>query len=410
MYLRYIVTSLCMLFLFGWLPIDAQEAEEPPALAVILKLNGSFAFIRHGWTRAQPLPVGTYVALREDFVIAGNDNDLVILCPDMTIKAFRPVLSMDIIDCNTEPAYEIIHNQNTLILNVPRGEVQSPEVPYLVSPRSTLLRSPEVELVWNHPSNATKYTIEVHGNKEIVLPSMDLSVADVVHENVARYTLPFELEPDVWYTVKICRWTANGSSACTSDQDWASSDSPAFMYRPDAESLARLDMLVNQLGNNTPESYFAQAIVLSQPVTVQNRSQSVGYYYESILLLESLIRDHQSSMLAQSPVTYYQLGEFYRRIGLLITAQEYFNRAERLAEQNTEIAGLATLGKAMTATGEGATVLYDQTLTIYSTFLDDSTFLDFFHETCQSIGELCLELENCSIKDVDCNTWYLESP
>lgn len=387
----------------------AQDSEAVSPAIVILDVEGKIDYIRPTWIGTQPLLFGTLLNT-QDFIFPNNAS-LVVMCPDGRAQRFvaTELLPNDILSCNVNPADYIIGNPGMRRLAIQRGGRQDSTIPYLIAPRATVVRTPQVELVWNHLSDAVSYTVTVRENTAIIWTSGELASTNIVADDIARIMLPLALNIDIPYTVEICVLLNNTERGCTTDAGWAAGVDVAFYYHPNSLIDQRIADLIADIGDNTPASLYARAVLLTQPVAeLSTPDQPIAYYNEAIVLLEQLIADFPDSSLATSPELYNQLGELYRSINLPQSAATAFDRAVELAQRNTESYALAAHGQAITTRSQNPAALYNVAVDAYSAFLTKDAFLDVFGGLCRAIGETCLDLSYCQADQDFCIAQLLD--
>jgi len=145
-----------------------------------------------------------------------------------------------VINCPPSASPLIVGAGDTKRLNI-RPRAQDPTVPYLLSPRATVIRKPEVELVWNAVPNVQSYTSPCAAVATVgrVVTSTRLKLFRVI----GKYSTGKASTKKIAYTVEICVVFNNTSKHCTTDADWSAGDNLAFYYVP----TPLLDKAVEQL-------------------------------------------------------------------------------------------------------------------------------------------------------------------
>lgn len=394
-----IVTGLIVLMSLSMSMVTGQTEPEPAV--TILSVNGEIEFIRVDWRDVQPLLPGTDVRVND--LIFPDEATLTVMCPDGRPRQFGAdeLFNNDVIQCPSETDEYVVGATGLQRINVQRGGRQDASIPYLIAPRSTAVRTPSVDLVWNHVSDASDYELTVRSDASVVWESGTLDAETVVMDNQAQVALPLELIPDVPYTVEICVTLANGQSGCTTDPGWSTGDSLAFFYHPETIISDREQSLMQVTGDDAPTALFARAILLSQPIPALSEDDDpVAYYQEAIDLIEELVNDYPEASLSQSPHLWLKLGELYLRVALPRNAASAFEQAIALAPPQTEVFARANYGQALTGQTDDTVELYNQALTSYAAFLQDDAFQDVFRLLCRNMGEICLDLDLCE-DDID---------
>jgi hypothetical protein len=386
-------------------PVAAQEVDIARApTMVVLDVEGQIDFARAGWALVQPLQAGTLVHVK-DFVYSDGDAVVLVMCPDGSTREFlsSELLPVDVLDCHSDPSNAIIGDPGSQRLLIQRGGRQDPTIPYLIAPRATVVRSEQVTLRWNAVPAVDHYTVTVRGSGD-TWQSADLDPADVVQGDEATLELPIVLQPDVPYTVEICVLFDDMRQGCTSDPGWSSGD-VAFYYKETPVLDAAETRLIRGLGEETPESLYARAVLFSQPVFEIAPDLPVGAYQDAVELLTRLLRAYPDSALASSPELYNLLGELYRRMALPINAARAYEQAAALATPHTEAAATAALGRAMTTPAGDEVALYSEALEHYAAFMNHAAFDEQFASICKQAGGLCLQLPQCTERLRECAVW-----
>jgi hypothetical protein len=388
------------------MPLVAQS-EVIPGI-VVLQMEGTIRYSRAGWKTQLALTPGTVIHTN-DLVFPQNAS-LLVLCPNAQKYQFLPseLLPNDTLRC---PSSDVVIQGETGLkrARIQRGGQQNPAVPYLIAPRGTVLRQPRTTLIWNNPTGVEHYEVTVFQGLKTVWKSDQLPAPQ---SETASVNLPVELKPDLPYSVEICAVFTNLNRGCTTDPGWATTGNVAFYYHADAELEAKLNKIIAALGEATPEALYAQAILLSQPIaSLSTADLSLAYTQEAIALLEQLLTEHGNSSLAQPAQIHVQLGTLYRAISLSSDAARHFQTALERTQSGTESAALAATGLASTTPKTSEAVpLYDAALDHYAAFMDEATFINQFSQLCSQIGDVCLDLEHCSLGEADCRKWFRNRP
>jgi hypothetical protein len=151
--------------------------------------------------------------------------------------------------------------------------------------------------------------------------------------------------------------------------------------------------IIAQLGEDTPESLYARAVLLSQGMVTNTTGDPLGLNGEAIDLLTRLLDDHPDSALAQSAQVHYLLGTVNREIELPLSAALAYLMADSLAETCTEVAALAAYGLAGTDPNTSNAIgHYTNSLEHYACLLDDEQFEVQYQTICDNIGDVCADL------------------
>ena len=402
--MRFVLLVIVIILSLLVVPPAGAQVAAPPAI-VTLKVQG-IDYARQGWTNRQPLLAGTLVT-RTDVIFPQRSASLLVMCPDGNLHEFlqSELIANTVLNCPVNASAYIVGDSGVKRLNVSRGGRQDPTIPYLISPRATLVRQPQIVLRWNAVPNVDTYTVTVRGGSDS-WTSPNLPPEKVVQGDVAQFTLENPVREKVAYTVELCVVFKDATKHCTSDPDWSFGANLAFYYVPTPAVDAAESQLIAGLGADTPESLYARAVLLSQPVFTPSPDMPLGVYSESISLLEHLVKDAPNSDMAASPETYNLLGELYRDVSLPLSAARAYQSAARFAKPGTEAAAIAALGQGMTSPdADAALTLYNSALDNYAQFLDSAAFDARFTQICRLIGDQCLDLARCQGRMADCTKW-----
>jgi hypothetical protein len=339
--------------------------------------------------------------LRVDDLVFPQDAGLLVLCPDGSLKDFVPgeLLPNDKLNCAVPRENYLLNIEGIDMLSLQRGGRQDPNIPYLISPRGTLVRSQTIELIWNAPPEVLEYQLRVLGNEVEILPQTSFAPEDVTQGESASTHVTLNLEPNIPYTVEICVTFQNLQRGCTTDAAWASATNVAFYYDPDpqlgSQSLQALEQdIIIARGEDSPESLYARAILLSQTLDTTSTGELIGLRAEAIDLLTRLIDDHSDSVLASAPEIYMLLGDLYGTVALPLSAARAFQTATKLSSPCTETAAQSYLKLALTTPNSSAGGdLLNRALDEYQCLLQPDAFTDQYSDLCNLIGDSCADLK-----------------
>jgi tetratricopeptide (TPR) repeat protein len=403
----FVMLSIVLAFSVAY----AQDEPKQPAI-IILNVDGTITYARSGWQSDQALDVGTLVGV-DDFVYP-EDATVVAMCPDGTTMTFAPgvLLPNDVIRCPiTDPKEWVVGQQGLQRFNIQRGGRQDPTIPYLISPRATLVRTNHVRLNWNAPSDAEYFTVVVRQGSEQVWKSDRLKLGDVAQDDIASIDVPVELKAKAAYTVEICVLFTDLEKGCTTDPGWSTGVNVAFYYEPNDQLDKLVDDLASELKSDPAASLYSRAIILCQAEIQVSTDTQLGYYQEAISLIEALMTDYPDSAFAGSPELYNQLGALYQKVNLPLSATRAYAQALKLAKPGTEASAVAALGNGFTTpNGDLAVDFFNRALDDYAGYLAKDTFDNQFKQVCSLIGDICLDLKRCQDRLKDCTKWYRTKP
>lgn len=186
----------------------------------------------------------------------------------------------------------------------------NPLIPFIISPRRTLLLNPLPKLRWNAVPGASRYAVSLIGDEEVIWETL-------VRETEVVYSGEPPLEPGGVYLLSIKADTG------VSSQEEASPDlgfslleeNEATVVRDAVEQLVKLD-----LADET------KSLALAHLYMVHDLKA------EAIATLEVL--EKQGS---QTAAVYRTLGDFYLEVGLNQLASSRYLRATQLATEAGDI-------------------------------------------------------------------------
>ncbi len=212
---------------------------------------------------------------------------------------------------------------------VPGGN--QPEIPYIISPRYTLLIAEKPMLRWNPVAGATAYTVSLYGRPKVngvVGTKVKLWQTQVNGTEIA-YGGEQPLQPGVDYWLVVV--ADNGQSSekekvTLSDyQGQIRGVSGLRFQRVGQEGVSQMQAAAEEIKtlNGTEEE---KALALANEYSDRN------LYAEAIATLEALLKQGSTT-----PVVYRALGDFYGSTGLNLLAEQNYLKAIELAttKQNT---------------------------------------------------------------------------
>lgn len=186
-----------------------------------------------------------------------------------------------------------------------RGQFQvSENIPYIISPRRTLLLNPRPTIRWNPVENATSYTVIIKGGAGYVWQTE-------VKENEVIYSGSSPLESGVYYTIIV---DANTGESSLDDE----------MPEQGFETIGESDRL--RVKNAATEI---------EATTEEEKSLRLARLYrennlrsEAIAILEKLANNG-----SETTAVYQMLEKLYQEIGLANLADKYAQKAVELANK-----------------------------------------------------------------------------
>lgn len=375
-----------------------DENEPPEVEAVVLEINGEPEYQRSGWLISQPLQLGT--VLNEGDYIHPQGTAIGVVCLGGSYRYFEDLLDMDEINC---PTSEITFEGEGGFAHIgaQRGDGQADSVPRIISPRATLVRDEQVELVWHVPPGADGFVVTLFADTRPVWTSERLAAADIANGNIAHTIPDISLESGREYTVEICT-TLQGHRVCTTDIGMSEDVDVSFYYVPVSPDMP-IALLDSELMGDEPEARLARAELLTYiPEGRVPAEQPQGFYSEAIALLEGLVTESAGGLPGNSPVLYNKLGELYLLVHLPERAQAPFEQALALAPPGGEAAATANLGLALIARRSESLTYFEQALEEYATYLGAAALSQKIVEVCALAGSLCSQLSDCQAQQEQC--------
>jgi hypothetical protein len=187
-------------------------------------------------------------------------------------------------------------------------------IPYIISPRYTLLNDSNFTISWHEVEGANSYMVTIQGED-------GLNWTKEVNGTETVYDGEQALSPDTYYLVTV---EADNGTSSMNDQG------KSFAF-----SLANNDT-INYLETET-------ARIDSLNLTPENQAIALAYLYDStnlnaeaITTLEGLV-----SQGTENPLVYQMLGDVYAETGLNSLAETSYNQAIELAQNSDNLEVLA---------------------------------------------------------------------
>ncbi len=324
-----------LLIVITLFPVGAQSEQ---AAFAVLDVEGHITYQRAGWDTPQTLVPG--LLLENGIQIMPDANtSLIMMCPDgkITRLSSADLLPIDILRCPADRTNYRFFDGAEATLSTQRSVIDA-EQPFLIHPRHTIVTSKQVLIEWNAVADAEEYTVEVVGLDQ---PSLnDPFPADVVTSDdgeVARIAVDLELAENTPYSIIICvRMRSRIAPKCTDDFDWAPANDITFYYVESEDVVARLKRATDILGDASPLSLYARAVLLSQSYAEVGGEQRAAWG-EAAQLIERILVEYPESTLAHSAAVYILLGRLYLAVDLEPLANQAYLDALDLAEAGSEL-------------------------------------------------------------------------
>jgi hypothetical protein len=308
-----------------------------PAIAVtpqIIAIEDEVELKRPNWSRFHLVGVGTTLQLDDWLRPLGGGVE--ILCPDETIS-FLPAGNIwgALAFCPTglrrgRP------KPNALSSNLLGGT--DPSIPYIISPRRTLILDPCPTLRWNAVANAQSYHVTLTSPTG-VLWQQSVNEATIVYPGTPS------LEPGIPYLFTVKTDTGISSQAeQTQGLDFillAESDLEPIHQTltawsqlnlsPQAEALARAELLADYPLSPAALSRYA----ISSGLSVENLS-TYGLVAGAIETLEQLVKQPNANA-----TIHRTLADLYWQSGLLLLAEQHYLQVIQFGPDNRPLEDLA---------------------------------------------------------------------
>jgi len=204
-----------------------------------------------------------------------------------------------------------------------RPRLVSLYIPYIISPRATLLLSDKPTLRWHDATDANSFTVTVRGRG--LNWTEEFSREQVCQDDICEVVYPGEppLQPGVSYKLVI---EADTNSSSTED----TTGGLGFkLIDPDeAEEVQAIAQRIREQDLSNEVKALALADLYAEYDLIA----------EAIETLEELKQEEKTAQV------YRLLGELYRRIGLILEAEVQYLEAVRLAAENREELAAAKAG------------------------------------------------------------------
>ncbi|NEO02978.1 MAG: fibronectin type III domain-containing protein [Moorea sp. SIO3I7] len=190
------------------------------------------------------------------------------------------------------------------------------QLPYLISPRNTLVFNESLTLRWNPVSGATQYTVKVGSEKP-------------KQTNETQMVYDSELKPGEFYSVKVM---ANNGVAAKEDDDGLNS---WFIVLEEEEAKTFQEQV---------------SVIKQQELSHEQEALILAYFYrgnelnaEAIQILEGLVKSG-----IKTTTVYQLLGDIYQQVGLSLMAKEVYGQGLGLTteEENSEVKAMMQWGLA----------------------------------------------------------------
>ncbi|MEO8395048.1 MAG: hypothetical protein ABI700_18775 [Chloroflexota bacterium] len=314
---RLMLMIVVALAITPWIGLAQPQAiNESPMQAFVLQSSATAQVRRAGWTEFTHLSLGA--GLQAGDLLDPKDDPIVVICADLSKQI---VTSISPVPC---PKDRTIITQNQMALaGWQRGSVPDPTIPYLISPRKTLVTSATPLILWNPVDQADSYQVTVLG--EGLEWSTLLESADS-HSLIYPQDAP-PLQADVPYTVEIVALEQGAPLSSSADED--APDTSFHIIA--AEKLTQIQPLLDKVHTQITSKSIANLI--DAQVYIQN-----GLYADALeVLLNTQASADTSSDFLASPIPQLILGNIYAGTGVQLEAEGAYDNALTLAQNGSDL-------------------------------------------------------------------------
>ncbi len=294
-----------------------DEVEDELTVNLLVSAQGTVHLKRSEWSDYYRTDFGSQLQ-SGDLLRVAEDSRAVVLCDGLRTRQV-PAGSPTGLNNLCPPPEEKILVRGGVFLGNTRGG-HDPFIPYVISPRKTLLLNPTPELRWNAVPGASSYTVTVKGE--------GVDWVETVTEPSIVYPGEPALVPGAAYAITVQADTGESS------QDEGVQGLGFTVV--DAATALRIEANV--------------ARIMALELDAEGKELALGQYLagegliaEAIETLETLVQE-----VPAAPFPYRMLGDLYRQSGLNLLALEHYEAAVALADtsDNLEAAALAREGLA----------------------------------------------------------------
>ncbi len=310
---------ISLLFLTGLFsgvttPIQAQTA----IVESIKPATGEVRLKREKWSDYHLIGENTSIQVG-DLLYPSAGTKVRVICPDK-LKSIQPVTQGEPSGLKTIcPNWEIRTDRDHPVKAIILGGLEN-SLPYLISPRNSILLTNKPTFRWNGVKGATKYFVELSNGNQVIWVSQ-------VSNNEVVYDGDRTLETGVFYALRIT--TDTGASSAQDKGAYV-----RFIILDSAEAqLLKNEIEDIEQGDFTPiakslllvdyyRNYVLPATNLPKYNLTEKNYRNYSLRNEAIVTLENLVDGG-----VESPLLYRLLGDLYRESGLANLAIENYQKA-----------------------------------------------------------------------------------
>jgi hypothetical protein len=205
-------------------------------------------------------------------------------------------------------------------------------IPYVISPRYSMLRDPRPTLRWNAVPKTQRYSVELFNDRSSKVICKISNTTGVINRNIVSVpfdgcndenSYPYILKPGNFYRLRIIAHTPSGD--ISSEKDYIDCNE----YRSEARNVSGIEF---RILNNQKENELAKLLEKNNVDSVDPEEKlfvttslydSYSLYSEAILELENSIEANPSI-----PDNFIKLGDYYASSGLIDLALLSYERAD----------------------------------------------------------------------------------
>ena len=300
-----------------WICLAQAQADNNRAMqAFVLQSSATAQVRRAGWTKFTHLSLGA--GLQAGDLLDPKDTPIIVICGDLSKQV---VTTISPVPC---PKDRTIITQNQMALaGWQRGPAPDPTIPYLISPRNTLVASPTPLILWNPVDQADSYQVTVRGEGlewSIMIQSADAH--SLIYPNDAPH-----LQSGVAYTIEVIALEQGAVLNSSADEEVPDTSFQVIA----TDQLAQIQPLLDQLHTQITSKSLTNLI--DAQVYVQN-----GLYADALdVLLTAQASKVTASDFLASPIPALVLGDIYLSTGVQLEAEGAYQNAFDLAQTANDL-------------------------------------------------------------------------
>lgn len=362
---------------------ETTIAQSQPAVVYSARIDSSTGRIflkRPDWSNFRPVSVGTEL----------NQGDQIKPDKGVRVRVVCPNLSKPFVPIGVPSGLKTICPVWQAIISKappPAGTLGgiNPFIPYLITPRHTLLLSSTPTFRWNAIPKTTQYTVNLRGSTGVVWQKQ-------VKNNFLVYPGLPRLQPGTNYSLVI-----KANTGKTSQDEGTSNLDFRVLRKSEAAAIEAEVIKITKLGLSEQVTALMLANLYSRYTLPQDAISAYGLsadIFKSYNLSADAIATLETSAKIgkQSIIIYRSLGDIYWQTGLAQKAIDNYLAAIKLTKNDEDleekILAQFALGEVYAATDDNKQAInwYSQAKDGY-TLLGDSRRADFLKKQIESLQE-----------------------